>query len=67
MLESIRTNRVRYLICTPNAAFQEGKYLDRLDTDLVRAHPESFRLQYRSGGGEYRVYQIILSATPRPI
>ncbi len=65
MLETIRSYRVRYLICTPNAAFQEGKYLDRLDRELVRAHPEWFRLQYGSGGGEYRVYQIALRGMPR--
>jgi hypothetical protein len=67
MLDTIRKYHVRYLICTPNAAFREGKYLERLDAELVWAHPDLFHLRYRSGGGAYRAYQVTLRATPRPI
>ena len=48
LLDTIRWYRANYLVCAPNASFREGPYLARLTVDLLREHPDQFRLVYRS-------------------
>jgi len=51
-----------YLVCAPNASFREGPYLARLTVDLLREHPDQFRLVYRSADSRYRIYATVLDA-----
>ena len=60
LLETIRWYGANYLIAAPNASFKEGPYLARLTGDLLREHPNQFRLAYRSVDFRYRIYAIAL-------
>jgi hypothetical protein len=60
LLETIRWYGANYLIAAPNASFKEGPYLARLTRDLLREHPNQFRLAYQSADSRYRIYAIAL-------
>jgi hypothetical protein len=62
LLDAIRWYRANYLISAPNASFREGPYLTRLIADLLRQHPDQFRLVYRSADSRYRIYATALDA-----
>ena len=62
LLDTIRWYRANYLVCAPNASFREGPYLARLTADLLREHPDQFRLVYRSADSRYRIYVTVLDA-----
>ena len=62
LLDTIRWYRANYLVSAPNASFREGPYLARLTADLVREHPDQFRLVYRSADSRYRIYATVLDA-----
>ena len=51
-----------YLVCAPNASFRQGPYLTRLTAELLREHPDQFRLVYRSADSRYRIYVTVLDA-----
>jgi len=60
LLDTIRWYGANYLIAAPNASFKEGPYLARLTRDLLREHPNQFRLAYRWADFRYRIYAIAL-------
>ena len=62
LLETIRWYGASYLVFAPNASFREGPYLARLTADLLREHPDQFRLVYRSADSRYRIYATVLDA-----
>jgi hypothetical protein len=62
LLDTIRWYRANYLVSAPNASFREGPYLARLTADLLREHPDQFRLVYRSADSRYRIYATVLDA-----
>lgn len=62
LFETIRWYGANYLVCAPNASFREGPYLARLIAELRRAHPDRFRLVYRSADARYRIYATVLDA-----
>jgi hypothetical protein len=63
LFDTIRWYRADYLVCAPNASFREGPYLARLTEDLLRQHPDQFRLVYRSPDSRYRIYATLLDAS----
>jgi len=60
LLDTIRWYGANYLVCAPTASFREGPYLARLTADLLREHPDLFRLAYRSADSRYRIYATVL-------
>jgi hypothetical protein len=60
LFDTIRWYGANYLVSAPNASFREGPYLARLTADLLREHPDQFRLVYRSADSRYRIYATVL-------
>jgi hypothetical protein len=67
LLDTIRGYRANYLISAPNASFREGPYLARLTADLLREHPDQFRVVYRSVDSRYWIYATDLDTSARQL
>jgi hypothetical protein len=56
--ETIRREKVEYLVRAPNHAFAEGPALDRLITELARREPDAVRLVAQGNDARYQIYRV---------
>jgi hypothetical protein len=57
--ETIRKQRVTYLVRVPNKGFAEAPYLDRLILDLAQSDPDSVRLVAEGQDTRFQIYQVV--------